>query len=115
MSAPITTSDASTVHDALVLSVAERLLSIAEQIAQSVTLDSAERAQLFGALLDDLAIEHGRVDTAREQAFSLAGAEVAERHAVLDELDADEQAEGDATEAEEGRAAHWEALHPEVL
>jgi hypothetical protein len=74
---PVTTPNALTPHDALVLDVATRLQSIGRAVSESTELHYADQAEQLGRLLSELNLEYMRLGSAREQAFE-AAAEAAE-------------------------------------
>lgn len=70
--APDTTPNASTAHDAQIRDIAMRCMSIGREIAVSVELHHGDQGARLGELLDELNLEHMRLSSAREVAYELA-------------------------------------------
>lgn len=69
---------ASSKNDALVLDIAARLRAIGAYVAECVDMSPEDATKQMGSLLDQLNLEHMRLNGAREVAFEFAAVESAE-------------------------------------
>lgn len=83
--APDTIPQASTDHEALVIDICSRGLSVFESLAETLTMSAEDRAGALGEILDELDAERARIVGAREEAYRMA-----ELESLLEDPDADE-------------------------